>query len=237
MTDNSISSKPRTDTSSGLKIIFTAIGLCVLCTWTAVQAAAPLFKSETAVVFTPRAPVTVATVQRPPVPVWVAAARTQIGVTNSYDPAYVVLSYPGGDVAEDRGVCTDVVVRALRAQGLDLQRTIHEDMRANFRGYPQLWGLKQPDRNIDHRRVPNQMHWFERQGWKQPVTNDPNGYAAGDIVAWKLSGSGLLHVGIVSDRKTRNGTPLIIHNIGAGTQEEDLLFRHTIIGHYRPLLR
>lgn len=163
----------------------------------------------------------------------VEAARRQIGVTRLYDPAYVEIVYPGGDVPADRGVCTDVVVRALRADGLDLQQVIHEDMRAHFADYPQNWGLNGPNRSIDHRRVPNQMRWFERQGWSQSISPMAADYIAGDIVAWKLSGSGLLHIGIVSDRKTRNGTPLILHNIRRGTQEEDLLFAHAIIGHYR----
>ncbi len=170
-------------------------------------------------------------------PPLVAAARAQIGVTRHYDPAYVRLAYPGGDVPEDRGVCTDVVIRAFRAQGLDLQRSIHEDMRGNFDVYPRSWGMRGPDRNIDHRRVPNQMRWFERQGWTAPIGTRADGYQAGDIVAWKLQGSGLLHIGIVSDRRSADGTPLILHNIGAGTQEEDLLFRHSIIGHYRPVPR
>lgn len=174
--------------------------------------------------------------QQPPAPPWVAAARRQIGITRLYDPAYVELAYPGGDVPGDRGVCTDVVIRALRTQGLDLQQAIHEDMRRNFAAYPPLWGLKRANRSIDHRRVPNQMRWFERQGWAQPIGTAPAGYRAGDIVAWKLAGSGLLHIGIVSDRRTAAGVPLILHNIGRGTQEEDLLFRHTVIGHYRPSL-
>lgn len=169
----------------------------------------------------------------PPSPPLVAAARAQIGQTVRYDPAYTVLDYPGGDVPADRGVCTDVIVRALRTQGLDLQQRIHEDMRGQYSAYPALWGLSRPDRNIDHRRVPNLMRWFERQGWQQPASSQAADYAAGDIVAWKLSGNGLLHVGIVSDRQRSDGTPLILHNIARGTQEEDLLFAHTIIGHYR----
>jgi len=131
------------------------------------------------------------------------------------------------------GVCTDVVVRALRSQGLDLQARVHEDMRGNFSAYPAIWGLSRPDRNIDHRRVPNLMRWFERQGWQQPITALAADYAAGDIVAWKLNGNGLLHVGIVSDRQLADGTPLVLHNIARGTREENLLFQHTIIGHYR----
>lgn len=163
----------------------------------------------------------------------VAAARAQIGVTRHYDPAYFSLAYPGGDPPIERGVCTDVVVRALRQQDIDLQARIHEDMRRHFSAYPPLWGLTRPDRNIDHRRVPNQMRWFQRQGWELPVSGQAADYAPGDIVAWKLAGSGLLHVGIVSDRRLADGTPLILHNIARGTQEEDLLFRHPIIGHYR----
>ncbi|MBH1552679.1 DUF1287 domain-containing protein [Stenotrophomonas maltophilia] len=166
-------------------------------------------------------------------PPLVAAARAQIGVTTRYDPAYQVLAYPGGDVPLDRGVCTDVVVRALRSQGLDLQARVYEDMRSDFSAYPAIWGLSRPDRNIDHRRVPNLMRWFERQGWQQPVTALATDYAAGDIVAWKLNGNGLLHVGIVSDRRLADGTPLVLHNIARGTREENLLFQHAIIGHYR----
>ena len=166
-------------------------------------------------------------------PPLVAAARAQIGVTTRYDPTYFSLGYPGGDPPADRGVCTDVVIRALRTQGVDLQQRINEDMRGNFTVYPQLWGLSRPDRNIDHRRVPNQMHWFQRAGWELPISTLADDYAAGDIVAWKLNGNGLLHVGIVSDKRRDDGTPLVLHNIAQGTQEQDLLFQHTIIGHYR----
>lgn len=166
-------------------------------------------------------------------PALVDAARAQIGVTVRYDPAYIRLSYPGGDVPDDRGVCTDVVVRALRTQGLDLQRTIHEDMRSAFAAYPRHWGADAPDRNIDHRRVPNQMRWFERQGWQRAIGQRAADFRPGDIVAWRLR-SGQLHIGIVSDRRSAAGTPLILHNIARGTREDDLLFDHTIIGHYRP---
>ena len=162
------------------------------------------------------------------------AARKQIGVTISYDPAYVRLPYPGGDIPESRGVCTDVVIRALRTQRIDLQQRIHEDMRAHFAKYPQKWRLRGPDSNIDHRRVPNLQTWFERQGWSLPVTSRAADYRAGDLVTWMLPGN-LPHIGIVSDRKTMlGGTPLIVHNIGRGTREEDILFDHKITGHYRP---
>ncbi len=164
----------------------------------------------------------------------VAAARKQIGVTVNYDPAYVRLPYPGGDVPASRGVCTDVVIRALRTQRIDLQQRVHEDMRAHFAKYPQKWGLRGPDSNIDHRRVPNLQTWFERQGWSLPVTSRAADYRAGDLVTWMLPGN-LPHIGIVSDRKTMlGGTPLIIHNIGRGTREEDILFGHKVTGHYRP---
>jgi len=109
-------------------------------------------------------------------------------------------------------------------------------MRGNFSAYPAIWGLSRPDRNIDHRRVPNLMRWFERQGWQQPITALATDYAAGDIVAWKLNGNGLLHVGIVSDRQLADGTPLVLHNIARGTREENLLFRHAIIGQSRAML-
>lgn len=161
-------------------------------------------------------------------------AREQVGVTLSYDPVYRRLSYPGGDVSQTTGVCTDVVIRALRQQGLDLQEAVHRDMRAHFALYPKHWGLSRPDSNIDHRRVPNLMTWFKRQGWSQPVSRDVSAYRAGDIVTWDL-GRGLTHIGIVSDRQSPAGVPLILHNIGRGTQEEDILFAYAITGHYRPL--
>jgi uncharacterized protein YijF (DUF1287 family) len=162
----------------------------------------------------------------------VVAARQQIGVTKEYDPAYVALGYPGGDVPLHTGVCSDVVVRALRHVGLDLQKEVHEDMRRNFSAYPQKWGLRGPDKNIDHRRVPNLMRYCERN---QIVLKEklrmPETYQPGDIVAWDL-GNGILHIGIVSDRTSKQ-TPLIFHNIGRGTREEDILFQHRVIGHYR----
>lgn len=162
----------------------------------------------------------------------VEAARTQVGVTLGYDPAYRRIAYPGGDVPLATGVCTDVVIRALRAQGLDLQRRVHEDMRRHFSAYPRHWGLKRPDPNIDHRRVPNLMTWFDRQGLSLKVGQAAADYQPGDIVTWDL-GRGLQHIGIISDRRSREGTPLALHNIGQGTQEEDILFRWPILGHYR----
>lgn len=150
-----------------------------------------------------------------------------------YDPAYVSISYPNGDVAPDRGVCSDVVIRAYRKFGVDLQKEVHEDMRANFSKYPKKWGLKRPDKNIDHRRVPNLMTFFSRHGTVLAMTKKASDYQAGDIVCWDL-GKGLTHIGIVSKKKTVGGRrPLIIHNIGAGQVLEDCLFRFPVIGHYR----
>lgn len=161
------------------------------------------------------------------------AAREQIGVTKSYDPAYVKLAYPGGDLPTERGVCADVVVRALRVAGHDLQKLVHEDMKKNFGAYPKNWGLKKPDPNIDHRRVPNLMKYFERWGKSLQVTKVGADYQAGDIVAWRLGG-GLYHIGIVAtERSADRKRPQIIHNIGAGTQIEDRLFDFEVIGHYR----
>jgi uncharacterized protein YijF (DUF1287 family) len=162
----------------------------------------------------------------------VQAARSQVGVTLGYDPVYRRLDYPGGDVPLATGVCTDVLIRALRQQGLDLQKSVHEDMRAHFSAYPRNWGLQRPDRNIDHRRVPNLMTWFKRQGMALKVSDKPADYRAGDIVTWDL-GRGLTHIGIVSDRTSPAGVPLVLHNIGRGTQEEDILFGFAITGHYR----
>ncbi|MES3020565.1 MAG: DUF1287 domain-containing protein [Pseudomonadota bacterium] len=161
----------------------------------------------------------------------VDAARGQIGVTVRYDGAYRKLAYPGGDVAPEVGVCTDVVVRAYRKAGLDLQRLVHEDMLRAWSSYPRLWQLKRPDSNIDHRRVPNLQTFFKRRNAALPVSARPEDYQPGDLVTWMLPGN-LPHIGIVSGG-TAGGRPLVIHNIGAGTREEDALFAYPITGHYR----
>ena len=140
-----------------------------------------------------------------------------------YDPAYVKLAYPMGDVPDNRGVCTDTVIRAFRHAGVDLQVEVHEDMAANFGAYPKAWGLTRPDRNIDHRRVPNLETFFLRKGGALSLSRKASDYLAGDIVSWRLTGDGLPHIGVVTRKKT-NGEPLIAHNIGAGTQEEPCLF-------------
>jgi uncharacterized protein YijF (DUF1287 family) len=160
----------------------------------------------------------------------VQGARRQIGVTIQYDSAYARLAYPGGDVPLDRGVCSDVVVRALRYAGIDLQVLVHEDMQSAWHAYPHNWGLKAPDANIDHRRVPNLEVFFRRHGASLPVSQRAADYLPGDIVSWKLA-NGLPHIGIVSG--TRWDTPLVIHNIGAGAQEESVLFDYQIVGHFR----
>lgn len=163
----------------------------------------------------------------------VALARAQIGRTLIYDSRYQAIAYPMGDIPIERGVCADVVIRAFRGLGIDLQQLVHEDMRRHFAAYPQNWGLKGPDANIDHRRVPNLAAFFKRQGKSLPVSDDPADYRPGDIVAWRLAG-GQPHIGIVSDRRHWLGDrPLVIHNIGLGAQEEDRLFDFVITGHYR----
>ena len=162
----------------------------------------------------------------------VAAARGQIGRTIIYDPAYTSLPYPNGDVPLERGVCCDVVIRALRAAGVDLQQVVHEDMKKNFSLYPKIWKLTKTDTNIDHRRVPNLAKYFERKGKSLAVTQVATNYAAGDFVVCRLS-NGLIHIMLVSDRLSEAGTPLVIHNIGQGAREEDRLFEFKIEGHYR----
>lgn len=167
--------------------------------------------------------------ERPaPIGVQIAqAAERQVGVTVVYDPSYVSIRYPGGDLPADRGVCADVVIRAYRAVGVDLQRQVHEDMIRAFSRYPHLWGLSAPDTNIDHRRVPNLMKFLERRG--KVVSG---AFEAGDVVAWRLPG-GLYHIGVVSLDVGSAGRPLMIHNIGRGAEKEDVLFAYQVIGHYR----
>jgi uncharacterized protein YijF (DUF1287 family) len=164
-----------------------------------------------------------------------AAAAEQASRHVVYDPAYVVIPYPWGDVPADRGVCADVVVRAYRALGVDLQKRVHEDMTANFSVYPKTWGLKQPDSNIDHRRVLNLATFFTHRGAALPVSKNPADYRAGDVVTWNLLGPlGFLpHMGVVTDSAGPSGRPLIVHNIGTGPQVEDVLFDWPMLGHYR----
>ena len=159
-----------------------------------------------------------------------SAALAQVGVTRHYDPSYVQLRYPGGDLPIERGVCADVIVRSFRKIGVDLQVAVHEDMQRSFRAYPQMWGLRAPDANIDHRRVPNLMKFFER---KQKALALDVPYEPGDVVAWRLP-NGLYHIGLVSTTRNDSRTDYkVVHNIGDGAQLEDVLRAFQIIGHYR----
>lgn len=166
---------------------------------------------------------------------FVAAAIDRTHKSVIYNGAYFSIDYPNGDVPEPFEVCTDVVIRAYRAIGADLQLLVHEDMASNFSAYPsrRIWGLTQTDTNIDHRRVPNLQTFFTRNGTSLPVNRDPEVYAPGDLVTWMLPG-GSPHIGIVTDRVSPpSGNPLIVHNIGAGPRLDDILFTFEITGHYR----
>lgn len=162
-----------------------------------------------------------------------AIERTRQRVT--YDGSYHRLAYPMGDVPASIGVCTDVVIRAYRAGlNIDLQQRVHEDMKRNFGKYPKIWGLSRPDTNIDHRRVPNLETFFKRHGETLPITDNPQDYRPGDLVTWRLTGTGLPHIGIVTDRRAPiTGNPIIAHNIGRGPELSDMLFNYRISGHFR----
>ncbi|HJX91457.1 MAG TPA: DUF1287 domain-containing protein [Pyrinomonadaceae bacterium] len=161
------------------------------------------------------------------------SAVAQAGITTGYDPAYVSIQYPEGDVPINTGVCSDVIVRAFRKVGIDLQKEVHEDMAREWEAYPKRWGLTRPDSNIDHRRVLNLMTYFTRQGKAVPITDEPDDYLPGDVVAWDLGG-GTYHIGMVTNMLSETQREcLIVHNIGAGTRVEDVLMNWTIKGHYR----
>lgn len=169
-----------------------------------------------------------------------AIARRQIGVTVGYDPNYVVIDYPGGDVAVETGVCTDVIIRALRHKGIDLQYWVHEDMKNNFKLYPgrKLWKQRATDTSIDHRRVPNLELFFKRIGWSvtDSPTDNPADYLPGDLVTCYDHAHGRPHIMIVSNRlHPETGVPKVIHNSGKGTEENDDLFEFPISGHFRPV--
>ncbi len=162
-----------------------------------------------------------------------AIERTHLNI--QYDGSYFSLAYPNGDVPENLGVCTDVIIRTYRKMGTDLQKLVHEDMLNNFKSYPsqRIWGLNKPDKNIDHRRVPNLQSFFKRQGRSLKVSNKAVDYKPGNLVTWMLPGN-LPHIGIVTDRIDKNtGNPLIVHNIGSGPKLEEMLFSYKISGHYR----
>ena len=168
-----------------------------------------------------------------PLQTMIEGAKRQVGVTRGYDPAYRRIDYPNGDVPMHTGVCTDVVIRAFRHAGIDLQVLVHQDMKRNFSAYPKNWGLRGPDTNIDHRRVPNLQTFFRRKGKSLPVTRRGADYRPGDIITWRLS-SGVPHIGVVSDVPVRGSDRhLVVHNIGAGARVEDVLLTWKIIGHYR----
>ncbi|MBU2892453.1 DUF1287 domain-containing protein [Colwellia sp. D2M02] len=159
--------------------------------------------------------------------------RTTHQVT--YDGTYLAIPYPNGDVPSNIGVCTDVIIRAYRSLGSDLQQLVHEDMRDNFNVYPskRIWGLKYPDKNIDHRRVPNLQTFFKRKGKTLPISQNSADYTAGDIVTWQLPGN-LPHIGmVIAQVDTITGNPMIVHNIGQGPKINDMLFEYKITGHYR----
>jgi hypothetical protein len=162
-----------------------------------------------------------------------AAAEERATHSVVYDASYQQLTYPNGDVAPDKGVCADEIVRAYRLLGIDLQKLVHEDMRRAFNAYPKRWGLKAPDKNIDHRRVPNLATFFTRASASLPVSADGDDYKPGDVVAWALA-DGRPHIGMVTERRSRDGKrPLVMHNIGLGPQIEDMLFGLKITGHFR----
>lgn len=160
------------------------------------------------------------------------AALSIVNRNIRYDADYTQIPYPNGDVAKDRGVCTDVIIRSYRRLGIDLQKEVHEDMTANFSKYPKSWGLRTTDTHIDHRRVPNLEVFFSRKGTSLPVTDKAADYKPGDVVSWRLP-SGRPHIGIVVDKKGANGRYKMVHNIGFGQALEDCLFEYTINGHYR----
>lgn len=163
----------------------------------------------------------------------IIGAREEVIKGTRYDASYEVISYPGGDVSLDRGACTDIIIRAFRRAGIDLQQLIHEDMKENFHLYPQKWGLSGPDANIDHRRVPNQVCFLERHGISLAldVKDERDEWQWGDVVYWRFPG-GRDHCGIISDRTGKDGLPLVIHNAGVA-REEDCLLRWEITGHFR----
>jgi uncharacterized protein YijF (DUF1287 family) len=162
------------------------------------------------------------------------SATEQTRTTRGYTQDYFTIAYPNGDVPVETGACTDVIIRAFRNAGVDLQKEVHEDMRANFSAYPNRWSLNAPDRNIDHRRVPNLQTFFKRQGKSLTPSLRAESYEPGDVVSWDIDGKGMTHIGLVSHLKSEDtGRYLIIHNIGGGVNAEDRLFAWKITGHFR----
>ena len=173
-------------------------------------------------------------IDSPAIKAIVEAALEQTKLTTGYSQDYFVISYPNGDPPIGTGACTDVVIRAFRKGGVDLQKEVHEDMSADFGEYPKKWGLTRPDTNIDHRRVPNLQTFFTRKKKSLPVTSSPHDYRPGDIVTYDLDGKGMTHIGLVSNLRNSAGDRfMLVHNIGAGTRAEDVLFNWKITGHFR----
>ena len=173
-------------------------------------------------------------IESPTVKALMESALEQTKITRAYTQDYYVIPYPMGDVPAETGACTDVVIRAFRKAGVDLQKEVHEDMRANFPVYPKKWGLPKPDTNIDHRRVPNLQTFFTRKGKSLPVSLQAITYKPGDVVTWDIDGKGMTHIGLVSNLWNETASRyLIIHNIGGGTNIEDVLFRWRVTGHFR----
>ncbi len=176
----------------------------------------------------------VAEIASPEIKKLLESANEQIKVTRNYTQDYFVIPYPNGDVPIETGACTDVIVRAFRNVGVDLQKEVHEDMATNFADYPKKWGLPKPDTNIDHRRVLNLQTLFKRRGKSLPITEKAEDYKPGDIVSWDMNGKGMTHIGIVSNQWNEATKRFsIIHNVGGGTNQEDRLFDWKITGHYR----
>ncbi len=189
-------------------------------------------RENTPVLSTEKPPVS--EIESPAVKSLLESAFEQTKVTTNYTQDYFKIPYPNGDVPAETGACTDVVIRAFRKAGVDLQKEVHEDMRANFSVYPQKWGLPKPDPNIDHRRVPNLQIFFNRRRKALPVTSDAKNYQPGDIVSWDLNGKGMTHIGLVSNLWNESTQRfLIIHNIGGGARAEDRLFDWKVTGHFR----
>jgi uncharacterized protein len=204
-------------------LVLASLVLCVSCATE---------KKSLPIAISPSPKPKVVTVDSPKIKKIIDNAIEQTNVTRTYDPAYVKLAYPGGDVPMSTGVCTDVVIRAFRSIDIDLQKEVHEDMQKNFAVYPRNWGLNAPDTNIDHRRVPNLMTWLKRQGKSQPVTQNGQDYQPGDIVTWDLGG-GQQHIGLVTNIRANSERLSIAHNVGSGAKVEDVLFKWKPIGHYR----
>ena len=175
-----------------------------------------------------------AEIRSEPIRELLASADEQTRLTRGYTQKYFRIAYPNGDVPSATGACTDVVIRAFRRAGVDLQKEVHEDMATHFNEYPKKWGSTKPDTNIDHRRVPNLHTFFTRKGKTLPISSDPADFEPGDVVTWDLDGRGTTHIGLISNaRDATSGRHLIVHNIGGGTNAEDRLFDWKITGHFR----